>query len=295
MSNKDTTPTEIRPPQTRTQVYGFLKELLASRSGKISVGLLGPILIATVFAPVLATQDPVATNYGQAFVSPSTGHIFGTDKFGRDLFARTVYGGRTSLYVGLSSVALALIVGVPVGITAGYFPDKYDEPLMRSMDILMTFPPILLALLLLVILTPSMNSAILAIGAVFSPRIARVARASTLSICDTEFVKACEQRGESSVYIMFYEILPNIRGPIVIEATIRVGYAIIIGAGLSFLGLGVQPPTPDWGFMISVARNEIHNGPWMLLWPTLALSATILGFNLLGDALGDIIDGEFEE
>jgi peptide/nickel transport system permease protein len=192
-------------------------------------------------------------------------------------------------------VALASAIGIPVGIAGGYYSGKTDEILMRGMDLLMTFPPIILALLLLIILAPSMSSAVIAIGIVFAPRIARVARSSTLAIRDSEYIQACEQRDESSLYIMFYEILPNIKGPIIIEATIRIGFAIMIGAALSFLGLGVQPPTPDWGNMISEARNEIQNSIWMLVWPSLSLSATILGFNLLGDGLGDVLNDELSE
>jgi len=295
MSGETNTTDEIGPHRYRNRVISFTLLLLANRNAKIGIGLLIPIFTITIFAPILATQDPTATNYGQTFAPPMLDHLFGTDQYGRDLFSRTVYGGRTSLFVGLASVALAVAIGLPVGMFAGYYSGRADEILMRAMDVLMTFPPILLALLFLVILTPSMNAAVLAIGIVFSPRIARVARASTLSVRDEEFVQACQQRGESSKYIIFYEILPNIRGPIVIEATIRVGYGIMIGAALSFLGLGVQPPTPDWGYMISIARNEIHNSVWMLLWPSIGLSATILGFNLLGDGLGDIMSTEYEE
>lgn len=290
-TEKDT----IGPPRWSERARSFAKKLLSNRNAKIGIGLLVPITTVVILAPIIATQDPTATNYGQTYASPALNHLFGTDQFGRDLFSRTIYGGRASLLIGLSSVALASVIGIPVGIASGYYSGKTDEILMRGMDLLMTFPPIILALLLLIILAPSMSSAAIAIGIVFAPRIARVARSSTLAIRDSEYIQACEQRDESSLYIMFYEILPNIKGPIIIEATIRIGFAIMIGAALSFLGLGVQPPTPDWGNMISEARNEIQNSIWMLVWPSLSLSATILGFNLLGDGLGDVLNDKLSE
>lgn len=295
MSIINTEEDTIGPPRLSERVRSFSKKLLSNRNAKIGIGLLVPITTVVILAPIIATQDPTTTNYGQTYASPALSHLFGTDQFGRDLFSRTIYGGRASLLIGLSSVALASVIGIPVGIASGYYSGKTDEILMRGMDLLMTFPPIILALLLLIILAPSMSSAVIAIGIVFAPRIARVARSSTLAVRDSEYIQACEQRDESSLYIMFYEILPNIKGPIIIEATIRIGFAIMIGAALSFLGLGVQPPTPDWGNMISEARNEIQNSIWMLVWPSLSLSATILGFNLLGDGLGDVLNDELSE
>jgi len=295
MSIINTEEDTIGPPRLSERARSFAKKLLSNRNAKIGIGLLVPITTVVILAPIIATQDPTVTNYGQTYASPTLSHLFGTDQFGRDTFSRTIYGGRASLLIGLSSVALASAIGIPVGIAGGYYSGKTDEILMRGMDLLMTFPPIILALLLLIILAPSMSSAVIAIGIVFAPRIARVARSSTLAIRDSEYIQACEQRDESSLYIMFYEILPNIKGPIIIEATIRIGFAIMIGAALSFLGLGVQPPTPDWGNMISEARNEIQNSIWMLVWPSLSLSATILGFNLLGDGLGDVLNDELSE
>lgn len=295
MSEKTTTPKKLQPPRYTTRIATFLRKSSNNRNVVIGATLLLPVVIISILAPIIATHDPASNNYAATFATPSVEYLFGTDQYGRDLFSRTIYGGRTSLYIGFASVLLAAGIGVPTGVSAGYYSGMYDELVMRAMDILMTFPPIVLALLLLVTVTPSMNAAVVAIGIVFAPRIARVARASTLSVADEDYIKACEQRGESSLYIMAVEILPNIRGPIVIESTIRVGYAIIIGAALSFLGLGVQPPTPDWGVMIADARNELHNSIWMLLFPTVSLSATILGVNLLGDGLGDVLDDESGE
>jgi len=294
MATESTQSNDLGAPSRVERSRRFVREIPQNRNAVIGLSLLIPIFLSAILAPVLATHDPTATNYGATFASPSAEYLFGTDQFGRDLFSRTLYGGRSSLLVGVGSVALALSLGVPIGLFAGYRGGRTDEVVMRGMDILMTFPTILLALLLLVTLTPSIWAAMVAVGVVFAPRIARVVRASTLSVKSEEFVKAAEQRGETTRTILFREILPNIRGPILVEASIRVGYGIMTGAALSFLGLGVQPPTPDWGYMVATARNEIHSSVWFLLWPSLVLSASILGFNLLGDGLSDIFETEVD-
>jgi peptide/nickel transport system permease protein len=285
----------IRPPTRRERVQITVKKLVQSKSGIIGIILLLPVFFTAIFAPQIAPHDVAENNYDARFVDPGSEYLLGTDKFGRDLLSRTLVGSRSSLLMGLGSVALALALGVPIGLLAGYSGGRTDEFVMRSMDVLMTFPTILLALLLMTVLTPSIWAAIFAVGVAYGPKIARVTRASTLSVKNEEFVQAAEQRGESTVHIMFQEILPNIRGPIVVESTIRIGYAIMTGAALSFLGLGVQPPTPDWGFMIAAARDNLYNSIWFLLWPSVALAVTVLGFNLLGDGLSDVYETEVDQ
>jgi len=281
---------QIKPPSWRTKIVKFLSDIKNNKNALIGVLILIPVFGSVIFAPFIMTHDPVATDYGDRYAAPSGDHFFGTDNYGRDLFSRTLVGGQSSLMIGIGSVALALLLGVPLGLISGYLGGRTDELIMRSMDVVMTFPTIVLALLILITITPSIWAAIFAVGIVMAPKIARVVRSSTLSIKHEEFVKAAEQRGESMFTILFSEILPNIRGPIMVEGTIRIGYAIMIGAALSFLGLGVQPPTPDWGYMVAQARDELYNTPWFLLWPSFAIAATILGFNLLGDGLSDIFD-----
>jgi peptide/nickel transport system permease protein len=287
--------TQQQTSEIEVDTYGerfasFGRELLSNRNAVLGLALLVPIFVVSVFAPVITPHDPTATNASDRFEGPSGEYLLGTDNFGRDLLSRVMLGGRTTLYLGLTAVGLALALGVPVGLAAGYLGGRVDEVLMRAMDILMSIPSLLLALLIVSMLSANVTNAVLAIGIVYAPRIARIVRGSTLSVKNEAFVAAAEARGESDLYIMFGEILPNVVSPIIVEASIRIGFAIIIGTSLSFLGLGTQPPQADWGFMIAQARSYIFNTVWFLLWPSLLLGATVLGFNLLGDGLRDVLD-----
>jgi len=277
--------------QTMEVVY----RILENQSARIGLALLIPIFTLTILAPVIAPFDPNQTHAADAFAGPSATYPFGTDNYGRDLLSRTLYGGRTSLLMGFSSIGLALLLGVPAGVTAGFYGGKVDEVMMRALDILMSFPTLLLALMVLAALGSNVINAILAVGFVYSPRIARVVRGSTLSVKNEEFIEAAKARGESGPYIMVKEILPNVAAPIVVEGSIRIGFAIIIAASLSFLGLGAQPPTPDWGLMISQSRNLLYDTVWYLIWPSLFLGSTVMGLNLLGDGLRDVLDPQTVE
>ncbi|WP_152423978.1 ABC transporter permease [Natronorubrum tibetense] len=268
----------------------FVKKLSNNRSALIGIIILIPLVFGSMFGPMLAPHSPTETNADNRYASPSVEHPMGTDNYGRDIISRVLLGGQTSLVMGLVASTLALTLGVPIGLAAGYSGGKIDEAIMRLMDVMMSFPTLILALLILTALSASMWNAILAVGLVYAPRIARIVRASTLSVKNEEFVKAAKVRGESSTYIMYREILPNISGPIIVEGSIRVGYAILVATSLSFLGLGAQPPTPDWGYMVAEARNHIYHTPWFLLAPSVALSLTVIGFNLLGDGLRDVVE-----
>ncbi len=272
------------------RIKRFLGQIKQNQSASIGLFILVVILLTSLFAPVIAPHEPTETNPTERFAGPSAEHPFGTDDLGRDTLTRTLYGGQTSLFMGFASIALALLFGVPMGIFAGYSGGKSDETIMRGLDVLMSFPTLILALLVLTALGSSAVNAIIAIGVVYTPRIARVVRANTLSVKNEEYIEAAISRGESTRYILSKEILPNVGGPIIVEASIRIGYAITIAATLSFLGLGAQPPTADWGLMISEARDNIYSSPWVLLFPSLFLGATVLALNLLGDGLGDILD-----
>ncbi len=254
--------------------------------------LLGPIVLIAVLAPVIMPYDPNATNAVDQYAAPSTQYLLGTDQFGRDLLSRVIVGAQATIALGVGSSLLAVALGVPVGLTAGFLGGRVDEYLMRAVDILISIPTILLALLIVAALSPSLLNVIIAVGIVYAPRIARVIRSSTLSIRNEEFVLAAKARGESNAYIMFREILPNVLPATLIEASVRAGYAVIIGASLSFLGMGTQPPIADWGYMIATSRDHIAQTPWFLLWPSIALSMTILGFHLTGDGLRDALDIE---
>lgn len=273
----------------------FLGQLLRNRKGAIGVTILIPILSVSILAPVLAPYDPTAIHAADRFADPGSSYLFGTDTYGRDILSRVLFGGRSTLMLGIIATLLGLLAGVPIGIISGYLGGRIDEVIMRLMDGLLSIPSLLLALLVVAMLGSSIWNAILAIAIVFTPRLARITRSSTLSIKNEEFVKAAEARGESMAYIAFREILPNAMPAIVVEGSIRIGFGILIGTSLSFLGLGAQPPEPDWGYMIAKAINTMSESPWPMLWPSLALGLTIMGFNLLGDGLRDVLDPEVED
>lgn len=283
----------ITEPLHRRVARAF-RELLSTNKGVISLVLLVPLLTGSLAAPLVAPFDPTATHIVDRFAEPGGTYLLGTDNFGRDLLSRVLYGGRSSVLIGVSSTALGLLLGVPIGVISGYVGGRFDEITMRLMDTFLSFPSLLLALLVVTGLGPGIVNTILAIGVVFMPRLARITRSSTLSIKNEEFVTAAEARGESLFRIAFGEILPNASSAILVEASIRIGFGILIGTSLSFLGLGTQPPFPDWGYMVSTARNHLNQSVWFMLWPGLALGGTILGFNLLGDALRDVLDPEIE-
>lgn len=265
-------------------------KLLSNRRILIGLSVLLPIILVAILGETVAPYDPTETHVADRFARPGGEYILGTDHLGRDLLSRIILGGRTSLLLGFGATALALVLGVPVGLTAGYAKGRVDEVLMRIMDIIMSVPTLLLGLLILVVLPSSILNVVMAIGVVYAPRIARVTRSATLSVSEEEYVMAAKARGESSPYILFREILPNVTGPIVVEGSVRVGYAIMIGTALSFLGLGTGPPNPDWGFMISTARENIYQTPWFLIWPSFALLLTVMATNLIGDGLRDVLD-----
>jgi peptide/nickel transport system permease protein len=289
------TGTALELPTRRERLWRFLVRVRASRSAMLGLGMLVPIVLASVLSPWISPYDPTAIEPTNQYAAPSVDHLFGTDHYGRDLLSRTLVGGRSSLLVGVAATALTLLLGVPIGIVAGYFGGRVDEVLMRIMDVFLGIPALILALLMVVALSPSLWNVALAVGIVSTPSMARIIRSRTLSIKENEFVEAAEARGESSVYVLFWEILPNTVDVVVIEGSIRVGFAILLATSLSFLGMGTQPPAADWGYMISVAREHIGNTPYYLLWPSIALSLTIVGFNLLGEGLRDVLDPQLAE
>jgi len=284
------TDTSTQDDSAGVEIPPIVGKLLSNRRILIGLAILLPIVLVAILGETIAPYDPTATHVVDRYAGPGGKFLLGTDHLGRDLLSRVILGGRTSLLLGFGATALALVLGVPIGLTAGYAKGRVDEVLMRIMDIIMSVPTLLLGLLILVVLPSSIINVVLAIGVVYAPRIARVTRSATLSVSEEEYVMAAKARGESSPYILFREILPNVTGPIVVEGSVRVGYAIMIGTSLSFLGLGAGPPNPDWGFMISVAREHIYQTPWFLIWPSLALLLTVMATNLIGDGLRDVLD-----
>ena len=256
------------------------------------VGSLGLMLLVVVAlgAPLLTPHDPLAMHLEDQLQSPNRTHWLGTDLFGRDVFTRLVYGGRVSLRVGVVSVGIALLPGLIIGLLAGYYGRMLDVLLMRLADVMLAFPGMLLALGIVALLGLGLTNVMIAIGLAGVPRYARLVRGSVLTVREAAFVEAAIATGCKSARIILRHILPNILGPVVALTTLDVGLAILNASGLSFLGLGAQPPTPEWGLMLSEGRGYLLQAPWMTLAPGLMILVTVLTINLMGDGLRDALD-----
>lgn len=261
-----------------------------NRSAVVGAGLFVVFVCVAVAAPWIAPYDPLDQDLYGRLAPPSLTHPFGTDDFGRDIFSRVVYGSRISLKIGIAAVGLALTAGTLIGLIAGYRGGSVDQVLMRLMDVMLAFPSILLAIGIVAILGPGLNHAMLAVGIVAIPQYARLVRASTLIVREADYVSALRALGASDARIMATAVLPNCLAPLVVQATLGLATAILDAAGLSFLGLGAQPPIPEWGAMLSGGRELIVRAPWVLTYPGLAIFLTVLSFNLLGDGLRDTFD-----
>lgn len=251
------------------------------------IGLLVVIfwVFVAIFAPVIAPHDPLAQDSSAINQGPSRQYLLGTDALGRDIFSRLAYGSRMILTLAPISVFCSVLVGATLGLVGGYFGGLIDEVVMRVLDAIMAFPTILLYLIIISAIGPSALNVVIAITFVGAPGVARLVRSLTLDIRTRDYIRAAETRGESPFYIMFLEILPNARGPIIIDSMLRVGYAIFSIGTLGFLGLGLPPPTPDWGGMISEARKSIWSNPLGVLWPAVAISSLVVALNLFADGL----------
>jgi peptide/nickel transport system permease protein len=247
-------------------------------------------VIAAVFAPVVAPYDPTTQNFTALLQGPSTAHPLGTDELGRDTLSRVIHGARVSLQVGLIAVGLALVTGGSLGLISGYARGAVDTVVMRVMDGLLAFPALVLALAVTAMLGPSLRNTMIAIGVTGIPSYARLVRGQVLSIRDLEYVQAARSLGAGHGRIMLRHVLPNTTAPIIVETSVAIPAAILAEAGLSFLGLGVQPPTPSWGAMIDTAQGYMQREPWIAIAPGAAIVVTVLAFNFLGDALRDALD-----
>ncbi len=266
-----------------------------TRIGRNPGAVLGAITLAalvllTVFAPLVAPYDPIAQDSRAIRAAPSADHLFGADTFGRDVFSRVLYGGRKSLPIGLVAVAIAAVVGVGFGLVAGYYGGAIDTIIMRAVDLMLAFPGILLAMALVAILGTSLFNLMLAVGIASIPDYTRVVRGVVLSVREAEYVTAARVGGAADRAIMLRHILPNVLPSIIVLATLGIAGAIILGATLSFLGLGIKPPEPEWGNMLSDGRSMMRHFWWVSFFPGLAIMLTVLAINLLGDGLRDALD-----
>lgn len=274
----------------KERVNGFVRKFRRNTKAEIGLLLVAFVIVVAIFAPLLAPYPMNETNMSERTEPPSLEHPMGTDDLGRDIFSRIILGSRISLYVGFGSIMGALIVGSILGVISGYSGGLTDELIMRLMDAAMSFPPILLALTLLVVLGPDLQNVIIALAFVYTPQIARVARSAALAEKNEAYVESAVSRGENSLRIIFSEIFPNTIGPLLVQASLTISFAILAEASLSFLGLGAQPPRPSWGVMIDSGRGFMETAPWMIIFPAVAIGTTVVGFNLLGDGLRDVLD-----
>ncbi len=267
-----------------------MRDLLRSPPGIAGALLLTLVAVAMIFGPLVAPYDPQAFHPRARLQGPSAAFLLGTDQFGRDLFSRLLTGARATIAFGLGATGLGVLVGSIIGVTAGVIGGWIDSVIMRVLDGLLAVPDLLFTLLIVTMLGAGTGHAMLAVAIAFAPGMARIARSAVLSIRTREYVLAAIARGESWVWIIGREVLPNAVGPIVVEATIRVSFAIMIGATLGFLGLGAKPPSTEWGLMIAEARQFMFRNAWCVAVPGFAIAVAALGFNLFGDALRDSFD-----
>jgi peptide/nickel transport system permease protein len=256
-----------------------------SRVGMIGLAIVLFWVLVAIFAPLIAPHDPFAQDGSAVNQPPSRQYLLGTDHIGRDNLSRLIYGSRTILILAPLAVLASVALGTFLGLVGGYLGGTLDETVMRLLDAIMAFPTILLYLIIISAIGPSALNVVIAITFVGAPGVARLVRSLTLDVRTRDYIKAAETRGESTLHTMFVEILPNVRGPLIIDTMLRIGYAIFAIGTLGFLGLGLPPPTPDWGGMISQARKFIWTNPLGVLWPALAIATLVVGLNLFADGL----------
>lgn len=287
--------------QRRSPTREVMKHLLRHRSGRTGLIILILLILVAIFAPLIAPYDPTQLLKTETRRDPPCVHLFGCPKdepqhlFGidgnsRDLFSRVLFGSRLSLQVGLVTMGFAILIGTIIGAFAAYAGGAVDNILMRIMDVVMAFPSLLLAITIVSVLGTGLINALLAIGIVSIPRFARLVRSTVLSVKELEYVQASRALGGSSMHILFRRILPNAITPLIVQGTLGIATAILDAAALSFLGLGAEPPRPEWGLMLGEEKNSIFSAPHLVIFPGIAIMLTVLAFNLLGDGLRDALD-----
>jgi len=281
---------EAEAPAQRTYAGDALRRFRRTPGATAGAAIIAVILIGGIFAPFLGGHDPLAQDLAAGSVSPSPHHLFGTDKLGRDIFARILFGARESIAIGFVAVGVAITAGTAIGLVAGFFRGTVDNVLMAAMDVMLAFPSIILAIAITTVLGPSITNLMIALGIVYVPQYARLARSSTLAVAELEFVEAARALGSSTLRMLGRHVLPNIAAPLLVQATLGIATAELEAAGLSYLGLGARPPAPEWGAMLNDARDYWLSAPWALIFPGVAITVLVLGFNLLGDGLRDALD-----
>jgi len=268
----------------------FTRRLLRNRSAQVGLFLLVIVIGSAILAPLIAPYDPTLVNSPERLQSPSLQHFFGTDALGRDMFSRILFGAQLTLQIGVIALSIAAFFGILIGLVTGYYGGLIDGVLMRFIDLLLAFPGILLALMIVSTLGPNLTNAMIAVGISSIPGFARLVRGSVLTIREQEYVTAARAVGVSNPRILWKAILPNVMAPIIVLATLLFPDAVLVAASLSFIGLGAQPPSPEWGALLVDGRLYIQSASWLITFPGLAIFITIMGSNLLGNALRDVLD-----
>jgi len=268
----------------------LIKTFKSNKTSVVGLFMAFAVVVIALISPWISPYDPISQDLNIQHAPPSWSHPFGADSYGRDQFSRILWGSRVSLVVGILSVLFAMAAGIPLGMLGGYKGGRIDNLVLRFIDIFMSFPIVILGLLVLAIMGPGLLKIVIAIGVALTPRIARLARGSTLAIKGKEFIEAARAVGQKDGKIMLIHVLPNIFGDILVMGTLWVATAIIVEASLSFIGLGVRPPTPSWGAMIRDGLDQLTNAPWLSIFPGLAIFISVFSFNLIADGLRDISD-----
>lgn len=275
-------------PQSPTRMA--LGHLLRSKAALLAIAIILFFTICALFAPSLAPYDPLKLLPGASLQPPGPEYLLGTDLLGRDILSRVLYGARISMAVGFAAISISVVLGVAIGLFSGYAGGWVDNVIMRGVDMMLAFPGILLALTIVSFLGSSLTNLIIAVGVSFIPTFARLTRGSVLSVKENPYVEAAHSLGGTPFWIMRRHILPNVVSPVIVLASLAYGWAILAASSLSFLGLGVQPPTPEWGIMVSDGRGYLREAPWITTFPGVAIMLVVLAANILGDALRDALD-----
>jgi peptide/nickel transport system permease protein len=266
------------------------RRFVRRRGALLGVAIVLSFVAMAVFATWIAPMDPIATNWGAIRKAPSAEHWFGTDEIGRDVLSRVIWGTQASLLAGMASVSISLLLGIPIGLAAGFVGGTVDAVISRITDAFLACPFLILAIALAAFLGPSLTNAMIAIGVSATPIFVRLTRAQVINVKVEDYIEAARAVGNPPWRIAFRHVLPNITAPLIVQATLAIAAAVIAEASLSFLGLGQQPPAPSWGSMLNTAKNYVDNAPWMAIWPGLSIFLLVLAFNLVGDGLRDALD-----